>query len=189
MAELQNFRSAFNGFNREDVVRYIEYINNKHTAQLSQLKAERDSLREELTQLRSAAPADTASADELEQCKARCTALEQELALSKQSLAQALSEQEAAQSRASEELEAYRRAERTERMAQERAAQIRTNANAVLADATAKVDEASGALSAIADHVAAQLAQLQTAVLGSKSALSDAAAALYAIEPTQLEQQ
>ena len=29
------FRSSFNGFNREDVVRYMEFINNKHSAQVA----------------------------------------------------------------------------------------------------------------------------------------------------------
>ena len=37
MASAQNFRSAFNGFNREDVVHYIEYLNAKHTGALNQL--------------------------------------------------------------------------------------------------------------------------------------------------------
>ena len=40
MANSQNFRSAFNGFNREDVVKYIEYLNGKHSADLNQLNAE-----------------------------------------------------------------------------------------------------------------------------------------------------
>ena len=40
MASFQNFRSAFNGFNREDVVRYLEMINNKHNAQVNQLNTE-----------------------------------------------------------------------------------------------------------------------------------------------------
>ena len=36
MAASQNFRSAFNGFNREDVVHYLEYLNTKHTNQVNQ---------------------------------------------------------------------------------------------------------------------------------------------------------
>lgn len=40
MAAQQNFRSAFNGFNREDVVHYIEYLNSRHTAEINQLKSE-----------------------------------------------------------------------------------------------------------------------------------------------------
>ena len=48
---------------------------------------------------------------------------------------------------------------------------------------TAKVDAASTQLTGIADQVAAQLAVLQQAVTGSKAALKDATATLYAIRP------
>ena len=40
MATPQSFRSAFNGFNREDVVHYLEYLNTKHASQLDQLNNE-----------------------------------------------------------------------------------------------------------------------------------------------------
>ena len=40
MAGIQNFRSALNGFNRQDVVHYIEYLNNQHNAQLEQLNTQ-----------------------------------------------------------------------------------------------------------------------------------------------------
>jgi len=45
MAAHQNFRSAFNGFNREDVVRYIEYLNTTHAAEIAQLNSELEYLR------------------------------------------------------------------------------------------------------------------------------------------------
>ena len=45
MAAPQNFRSALNGFNREDVVHYLEYINSKHTHQINQLTSENQELR------------------------------------------------------------------------------------------------------------------------------------------------
>ena len=45
MASTKNFRSALNGFNREDVVHYIEYLNAKHNSELQQLSAEMDLLR------------------------------------------------------------------------------------------------------------------------------------------------
>ena len=48
MSAPQNFRSAFNGFHREDVVRYLEYINNKHLAQVNQLTSELEGLRGKL---------------------------------------------------------------------------------------------------------------------------------------------
>ena len=40
MAGIQNFRSALSGFNREDVVHYIEYLNQQHNSQLEQLNTQ-----------------------------------------------------------------------------------------------------------------------------------------------------
>ena len=48
MASPQNFRSAFNGFNREDVVHYLEYINSKHNTLVNQLTEENEQLRAQL---------------------------------------------------------------------------------------------------------------------------------------------
>ena len=84
MSTPKTFRSAFNGFNREDVVQYLEYINTKHKNQIDQLTAEnqelqaaaqrrplvdQDDLREYLQ-----AQATEPSA-ELEAAKARCEEL------------------------------------------------------------------------------------------------------------------
>ena len=55
MAEQQNFRTAFSGFNREDVVRYLEYLNSKHASEISQLNSEIEYLRSQAGM----APADT----------------------------------------------------------------------------------------------------------------------------------
>ena len=59
MAEILNFRSAFNGFHREDVVHYIEYLNAKHTTEVNQLNAELEQLRTQ-----NAVPADVAELQE-----------------------------------------------------------------------------------------------------------------------------
>ncbi|MBQ8241710.1 MAG: hypothetical protein IJZ38_12935 [Bacteroides sp.] len=50
MSEQQTFRTAFNGFNRDDVVQYIEQINSRHAAELSQLNSDMQYLQEKLTQ-------------------------------------------------------------------------------------------------------------------------------------------
>ena len=52
MNEPQTFRSAFNGFNREDVVNHIAYMNTKHESQVKELRSENDALRTELEELR-----------------------------------------------------------------------------------------------------------------------------------------
>lgn len=46
----QQFRTAFNGFHREDVVNYISYISKKHETQLAELRAESEELRAHLAQ-------------------------------------------------------------------------------------------------------------------------------------------
>lgn len=229
MAAPQNFRSAFNGFNREDVVHYIEYLNAKHSAELNQLNAElellrtkpdtagdlsaiqeqliaaeseRDELQQQLTDQQSAMeelqsqledaltkPADSSPNQELE---ARCASLERQLQSAIAAQVKAETERDTAKAQAAsrnmeQELEAYRRAERTERIAKERAELVYRQANGALADATVKVDEAFAQIGDLSDQVSAQLAQLQTAVRSSKQALSDAANTLYTIRPGSTE--
>lgn len=51
MAEHQNFRTALAGFNREDVVRYIEYLNTTHAAEIAQLNSELEYLRSRVQEM------------------------------------------------------------------------------------------------------------------------------------------
>ena len=164
MAGIQNFRSALGGFNRSDVVSYIEYLNNQHKSQIAQLTTQLQNAQEALAKAQ-----DTELLSQLESAQARCAKLESQLA----SFGAAAPN---ASVPSGGELEAYRRAERVERMAQERASQIYAKANAVLADATVKVEAASDGMRAVAEQVAAQL---QTA----EHQLQDAVSAMYAIRP------
>ena len=165
----QYFRSAFRGFNREDVVHYIEYMNQQHAAQVNQLKSQLKALKE--------------SGD--------CEALRQELAAANarcQELEEALnraSEGQPVVSATAEELEAYRRAERAERLALDRAGQIYSKANAVLADATLKAEEASTGLADIAQQITQQFASYQDSIQNTRETLQDAVTALYAIKPEE----
>ena len=100
-----NFRSAFNGFNREDVVHYIEYLNAKHAAEISQMNSELDYLRTKEPQaLPTRVAADTTElenvisqqASRIRELFDRCTQLEAELAAvqeSRSELAQQLDQQ------------------------------------------------------------------------------------------------
>ncbi len=69
-----NFRSSFHGFNREDVVHYLDYLNKKHDEVLSQLSSEAENLRQKLED---AVRADSGETEELKQ---RCAQLEESLA-------------------------------------------------------------------------------------------------------------
>lgn len=193
MAAPQNFRSSFNGFNREDVVHYLEYLNNKHTAQVNQLTTE-------IEELRSRAVNDQSDlvASLQEECASLNILLEQAEA-EKAQLAERCAQLEASHAPtvmledkknniallASEELETYRRAERIEREARERAELVYFQANGVLTEATAKVDGLSAEITDMADQVMRQLTQLQMAVSSSKQALQDAASIMNTIRPNK----
>ncbi len=169
MAAIQNFRSAFNGFNRKDVVDYIEYMNNKHNAEKEQLRNQLQSAQEK--------PSNSDLQAQLEAAQARIAELEEALAAA----------EPVEKSCTEEELEAYRRAERAERQANERAKQIYDQANAVLAEATVKVEGASAHIGAIADQVTEQLKDYQQSVQSTKEAFQEAVAALGAIRPETAE--
>lgn len=250
MAQPQNFRSAFNGFNREDVVHYLEYLNAKHQNQINQLTAEAEELRSRLSNQTEAVIQDRTESlqaeigeltrqleqarEELEQARQpeevsqELTASlqaengelsrqleqnQQELEQTRQTLEQTQRELEEARadlSRARQELAdalpvpptpsekpahpprpdianpelaAYRRAEFVEQAAKHRAELIYHQANGVLTEATAKVENLSGSLTELADQTMSQLTQLQVAVSGSKQALQDALAIMKAIRP------
>ena len=189
----QTFRSSFNGFNREDVVRYLEYINAKHAAELNQLRSELEFLRSKEV----SAPAEEVcdNSELVEQQAARIRELFDRCKEQEETIADLTARLENVQVTEAapitcpeQELEAYRRAERAERVARERAEVVYHQANAVLSDATAKVDEAAALIGSMADQLSGQLSQFQSAVTGSKQALHDAATTLYAIRPEAEDQ-
>ena len=163
MAAMQHFRTALAGFNREDVVRYIEYLNNQHNSQIEQLNTQLQTAQEALSK----AAQDPQLQEKLAAAEARCAELEA-----------MLSENGQAPILSGDELEAYRRAERAERLARDRASQIYAQANAALADATVKVEAISDGMNTLAEQYTAQLEQ-------SKKNLQEAVAAMYAIRPEE----
>ena len=164
MAQLHHFRAALNGFNRQDVVNYIEYLNNQHNIEVQRLKSQ--------LQLANEKKADPDLQTQLDAALARCEELEQLLAAKGDGT-----------SCTEMELEAYRRAEKVERQAQTRAHQIYEQANAALADATAKADEAAQKISAMADEAADKLKSCQASILETKNDFQQAVCALYAVKP------
>lgn len=164
MAAVQNFRTALGGFNRQDVVSYIEYMNNKHASELEQLNTQLQTAQEALAQAKD----NSELLAKLEAAEARCAELEEQLAAGGQLVVAS----------PDSELETYRRAERAERLARDRAAQIYAQANAALADATVKVESISDGMNALTEQFNTQLQE-------GKKQLQDAVAALYAIRPEE----
>ena len=200
MSTPQNFRSAFNGFNREDEDHYLEYIYTKHTNLVNQLTAENQELRSaaqrpqvdgqrelvaslvteraELTaQLEEERNRCAELTDQLEALRLRCQELEAQ--------AEAAAPKEPISVLASEELEAYRRAERIDPDARERSDLVYFQANSVLTEASVKVDAIASEITDMADQVMRQLTQLQMAVSSSKQTLQDASSTMSAIRPNK----
>ena len=222
----QHFRTAINGFRREDVVRYLEYLNAKHNTEVSRLAADADSLREEIAALKEnpqasdcsqeledlreqleeanaekkeleeklTAPDDPGANDQLQALRNelealkkssadreaelldRCASLEQQL-----QAAQAEIPPASEKNLAEQELEAYRRAERAERVANEKADLIYHRTNAILDEASGKIDGASTELSQLAEKINAQLQQMQYSINSSKVALKSAVDTMHSL--------
>ena len=189
MSAPQKFRSALNGFNREDVASYLEYLNSKHTAQVNQLTSEADFLRSKLD---SAQPVQSqghiiaaleAERDELraqlEDQKIYCAALEKALEEARLAPAPAAP----VPSGDADELEIYRRAERTERMARERADLIYRQTNGILNEASVRVNDMAQQVLPIADQILMQITNLQNTVNGAKQSLQDAVVIINTLRP------
>lgn len=211
MSTPQKFRTALNGFNREDVASYLEYLTGKYTAQINQLTSEADFLRAKLDNLQSAGTDDGALAQECMQLRAELEdsrsqyadlqtaydALKEQfdaLQAQKATMAQELDDARKAPvlpaaptvapaCSATEELEIYRRAERTERMARERADLIYRQTNGILNEASVRVNEMADQVIPIADQILMQLSQLQATVGSTKQSLQDAVVIINTLRP------
>ena len=168
MSDIQLFRTSFRGFNREDVVAYIEHINNRHSAQVAQLNTQLKTAREELAQFTAAPGLNSDLQEQLDAANARIAQLEAQLAAAPTNTG----------TNTNDELEAYRRAERAERLARERAEQLTAQINGVLAEATARMESVSEDLTDAVDNLSAKLA-------ASKQELKGAVDALYSIRPQE----
>lgn len=155
----QRFRSAFHGFNREDVVNYIEYLNNHYTSQIQQLH---NQLQEAQGSVSGDVVVDLQA--QLDTVLARCAELEAKLA-----------DREDVSNR---ELEAYRRAEEAERKAQERANAIYEQAQNALLNASSLAEAATEELCEIAAHTEQQLKAYQASLSTTVDRFKAAAATL-----------
>lgn len=167
MAMPQRFRSALNGFNREDVVNYIEYLNNSHTAQIEQL---RNQLQEMNSSVSNDVVADLQA--QLDAALLRCSQLEEQLNHTREDAA-------------SKELEAYRRAESAERLANERARKIYDKAHSAIQEATAMAASATGNFDGVAQRTLAQLQEYQAAIETTLTGFQAAADSLQALAPEE----
>lgn len=200
-----NFRSALNGFNRQDVANYLEYLNNRHNTEITQLNTDLEALRQQqqkpqidpqklalearcmdLQEKLAQAERERDSArQERDEALAREQAVKQQLEDAQRARAEAVIQASGAKLDTNQELEAYRRAERAERVARERAELVYSETGAVLTQASTRVESALRQMNGISQQVTSHLDTLQTAISASRMALQDAADTIQRLKPNR----
>ena len=154
MADFSKFRSSLGGFHRGDVANYIESLSREHAAALKEQSGRIDALRAEL-----------------QEAEAEKRALRDQLddALAALEAATAPAEDEAEDEMEPEEtpdypkleLEAYRRAEATERLATQRAQQLKRELVDFLENTTARYQQTGEDIAALAEDLKSGLKRLE----------------------------
>ena len=181
MSDVSRFRSALNGFNRTDVVNYVESISIDHQKQLRQLQSELTGLQTEKQTLTEETAALTQQSADL---TARLEAAESALAAEKDARLEAEAALAALQASAApdeepdetpeapaetqiapeEELAAYRRAAQTERTAAARARRLREQVLSLCDGARTRYQDTGEEISALSEDLASGITRLQDAL-------------------------
>lgn len=186
-----NFRSALHGFNRTDVVQFIQAQTMEHERALRVLKEENDRLKDALEAKRVEAEGYLAEKEalavQLEEAlaavpvQAEETAEEAPLPDLDAPMAPASTVVAAAATNFDElELAAYRRAEMTERMARERAAASAQRMQTIFSQAEEKLDLTSQDLATLLDAFRNDCEQLQQVLSTTRGIVDESSASLKA---------
>lgn len=179
MALDRNFRAALNGFNRSDVVSYIEECSINHERALRQLRDENARLRADLEKLQAEKDALVAAAepdDVPEPEPEPAPAVEEPVAPEEAPAASPTSEQE---------LAAYRRAEAVERGARRRAAALCRQVNEIVESATQQFSSSRADVDALMSDLNICLRRLNDTFAELRMAFDDTSAAFSAVEPLE----
>lgn len=163
MADFSKFRSSLGGFHRGDVANYIESLSRQHAAAMKEKSGQIDALQAELL----------AARQKLQEAEEEKRALQDQLddALAALEAATAPAEDEAEDETEAEveeapdypklELEAYRRAEATERLATQRAQQLKRELVDFLENTTARYQQTGEDIAALAEDLKSGLKRLE----------------------------
>ena len=163
MADFSKFRSSLGGFHRGDVANYIESLSMQHAAAMKEKSGQIDALQAELL----------AARQKLQEAEEEKRSLQDQLddALAALEAATAPAEDEAEDETEAEveeapdypklELEAYRRAEATERLATQRAQQLKRELVDFLENTTARYQQTGEDIAALAEDLKSGLKRLE----------------------------
>ena len=170
MADFSKFRSSLNGFNRSDVVAYIESLCAAHQAELQQVRNENEALNDQLEQLRIDLASQTQRADalqqELEDTKTALasteTALDEAMVMLTEE--QTREPEEETPDYSTMELEAYRRAEAMDRSSSERAARLSQQMTDLLEQVSGRYEQTGQEIQALTEDIRINLKRLDEAM-------------------------
>ena len=170
MADFSKFRSSLNGFNRSDVVAYIESLCAAHQAELQQIRNEKEALSRQLDQLHTDLDAQTQRAEALQQeLEETRTALESTETALDEAMVMLTEEQakepvEETPDYSAMELEAYRRAEAMERSSSERAARLSQQLTDLLEQVSGRYEQTGQEIQALTEDIRNNLKRLDEAM-------------------------
>ena len=174
----RNFRAALNGFNRSDVVNYIEECSINHEKALRQLRDENARLRADLERLQAEKDALSTPVDVQEEAEPEPEPAAQPEAEAVEEKPEDTSEHGATE----QELAAYRRAEAAERSAQKRAARLCRQVNEVVENASRQFQSSSADVEALMSDLNICLRRLNDTFAELRLTFDDTTAAFTGIE-------
>lgn len=169
MADFSKFRSSLGGFNRGDVATYIETLCRTHGAELKERDGRIESLTAALAEAQGQREEAIAQAEALrrqvEELETQLEAATAPPPEEDEALEEALSEDAADETEVPDyptlELEAYRRAEATERLASQRAQQLKRELVDFLENTTARYQQTGEDIAALAEDLKRGLMRLE----------------------------
>ena len=179
----RNFRAALNGFNRTDVVAYIEECAINHEKALRQLRDENARLRADLEALQARQEAAQETAPEPVEAQEEVPQAEEpEVPTQPEPEPEVVPIAPPASSSA-EELAAYRRAEAVERAARNRAAALCRQVNAIMDSTSRQLEGSRGDVDTVMSDLNICLRQLNDTFAQLRIIFDDAVQALTTMEP------
>lgn len=163
------FRSALNGFNRMDVVNFIESLTLEHKQEIKALQSAQAKLTDQCAQRDTEIEKLTAQIEllhsEKEQALAECEALQEQIVvLAEEAVAAAEAEEEDITDADALELEAYRRAEAAERNAVQRANRLYEQMSAVCSDLNGRMSRSDQEITLLHKELTQILERMQESV-------------------------
>lgn len=182
-ATTDSFRSSLHGFNRMDVVQFIQKTTSEHELELRRLAEERTRQQEELEQQKKELAARQEESErqkqELSQLRAELAELREQNAALRQAQEPAEQPAAAVQKPRYDET-AYRRAEQTERMARERAAASAVRMRSAFEQAEEKLKARRQDITGLSDRFHADYDRLKQALDGVQDVFRESTERLHA---------